>query len=430
MTDWAADAHAERLVRLALIAALSGLITGVVGTAFRVLLAGADDARAVVVTWSHQWPLWGWLIPVVLAALLVVAAYWLVQHFAPLAAGSGIQHVEAVMRGEASPAPPVVLPVKFLGGALALGSGLALGREGPTVQMGATIGGTIATRAGLRDGQIRVIQSAAAGAGLAVAFNAPVGGVAFVFEELTRRFTTEVMVATLSACATAVLVMRAMLGDSVDFDVAALTEPSLAVVAACLVLGVILGVLGPAYNRLILLTLDRADMFKAHGMARAAVIGGFIGLIAWFEPDVVGGGDTIVQRVLDGGVPISSLAIVLVARWVLGPVSYSAGTPGGLFAPLLAIGAVAGALFAAIVNLTLPALALDPALAAIVGMVAFFTAVVRAPLTGIILVLGMTGTVAPILPAIVAALAATLLPALLGSPPIYDTLRERMEARA
>ena len=116
-----------------------------------------------------------------------------------------------------------------------------------------------------------------------------------------------------------------------------------------------------------------------------------------------------------------------VARWLLGPISYAAATPGGLFAPLLVVGAVAGAIVAQVASGILPAVALSPTMGAIIGMAAFFTAVVRAPLTGTLLVLGMTGTIMPMLPVLAACLTATIVPTALGSAPIYDTLRERME---
>ena len=416
------------LGRLAAVAAASGLLTGVVGAAFRLSLEQADSLRDALVQWAHQWPEIGWVVPVTIAAVLVATARWLVQRFAPLAAGSGVQHVEAVMRGEAEAAPLAVLPVKFVGGVLAIGSGLALGREGPTVQMGATIGGWLTRRCALDDPAVRVVQSAAAGAGLAVAFNTPLGGIAFVFEELARRFSTEIMVATLAACVTAVVAAHAILGDTFDFVVVPPPEPTRAIIGACLLLGGLLGLLGAAYNRTILLALDRFAAFpQVPAPLRAAAVGGAVGLVAWFEPRLVGGGDPLIQAVLDAPLSLSTLAVILVARWLLGPLSFAAGTPGGLFAPLLVIGAVVGALFAQLADSAVPALALSPTMGAIVGMAAFFTAVVRAPFTGALLVLGMTGTLTPLLPVLAACVGATIVPFALGSAPIYDTLRERME---
>jgi CIC family chloride channel protein len=415
------------LVRLAVVAAASGAVTGVVGSAFRVTLVEADALRDALIAWARQWPAFGWLLPVSVAAFLVALAHWMVQRIAPLAAGSGVQHVEAVMRGEAQPAPFAVLPVKFIGGFMAIGSGLALGREGPTVQMGATIGAQMAERLHLDEAGMQTMQGAAAGAGLAVAFNAPIGGVAFIFEELARRFTVEMMVAAMAACSTAVLVMRALLGNEVDFHVSELMAPSLATVLTSLLLGALLGALGAAYSRAIVISLNRfAAWTRVPGTVHAAVIGGVVGLVAWFEPRVVGGGDPIVQGVLDGRLSLSLLAIAFAARWLLGPFSYSAGTPGGLFAPLLVVGAVCGAIFATVADRFLPALHLDATTLAIVGMAAFFAAVVRAPLTGTLLVLGMTGTIVPLIPVLGACLTATIVPFLLGSAPIYDTLRERM----
>lgn len=419
------------LARMAIIAAFSGVLAGLFGAAFRICLLQAASARETLLTWAHQWPLLGWLAPVVVSGTLVTIAAWLVQRFAPIAAGSGVQHVEAVMRGEAAPAPIAVLPVKFLGGLLAIGSGLALGREGPTVQMGATIGARVARFFAVPDDGVRIIQSAVAGASLGVAFNTPLGGVAFVFEELARHFTVRLMVSTLAASASGMLVARAMLGDVVDFTVIEPPEPVLITVLAGLTLGALLGLLGAAYNRTLITTVDRfAAVTALPILGKSAMVGGVVGLVAWFEPMLVGGGDPIIQAVLGAPVSMSLLVTVFVARWLLGPFSYAAQTPGGIFAPLLVVGAVFGALFAEVAGLLVPGLPFSPTMGAIVGMAAFFTGVVRAPFTGTLLVLGMTGTMTPLLPILAACVAATVVPYALGNAPIYDTLRARMPRSA
>lgn len=421
------QATGRDLARFALVAAISGLLAGALGAAFRICLLQATSVRTGLLSWAHQWPFLGWMIPVVVSAVLVTIAAWLVQRFAPIAAGSGVQHVEAVMRAEADPAPFAVVPVKFIGGLLAIGSGLALGREGPTVQMGATIGTRVAQRFALSDDGVRLMQSAVAGASLGVAFNTPFGGIAFVFEELARRFSVRLMVTTLAATASAMLVARAMLGDSVDFTVIEPPEPVVATVLAGFLLGALLGALGAAYNQTLIVFLDRFAAITAIPLlAKAAVVGGVVGLIGWFEPLLVGGGDPIIQAVLDTPVSLSLLLMVFVARWLLGPFSYTAQTPGGIFAPLLVVGAVFGALFAQVAALLLPGLPFSPTMGAIVGMAAFFTGVVRAPFTGALLVLGMTGTMTPLLPILAASVAATIVPYALGNAPIYDTLRARM----
>jgi CIC family chloride channel protein len=123
-----------------------------------------------------------WLAPVALGLVGAALARFLVVRYAPIAEGSGVQRVEAVLAGEVEPVPYAVVPVKFFGGVIAIGSGLALGREGPTVQMGAALSRFISRLLTEDDQDNKVIGAAGAGAWLAVAFNAPVGGSIFVFE--------------------------------------------------------------------------------------------------------------------------------------------------------------------------------------------------------------------------------------------------------
>lgn len=235
------------------------------------------------------------------------------------------------------------------------------------------------------------------------------------------------MVATLAACMSGILVARAIQGDALDFSVIEPPEPVMATVVASLILGVLLGGLGAVYNRTLIGFVDRfAAVTAVPILVKAAFVGGVVGLVAWFEPSLVGGGDPIIQSVLGTPLSISLLLVVFVARWLLGPFSYAAQTPGGIFAPLLVVGAVFGALFAQVAALLVPGLPFSPTMGAIVGMAAFFTAVVRAPFTGVLLVLGMTGTMTPLVPIMAASVAATIVPYALGNAPIYDTLRARM----
>jgi CIC family chloride channel protein len=419
----------DALLHLCVAAVVAGALTGLAGSAFRLVLAWAERTRADFAAWAHQWPDFGWLLPVLGAAMCAGLARWLVR-FAPVASGSGVQHVEAVVRGEAEPAGLRVLPVKFVGGTLAIGSGLALGREGPTVQMGATIGVSIARwlRMGIDD--VRTIQAAAAGAGLGVAFNAPIGGAVFVFEEVVRRFRLRVTLSTLIACAVAIGVSRIVLGDRPDFPVDPIAPPPFSGLAAHLLLGALLGALGAAYNRLTLWGLDLFDRLPVAPVElRAAMVGAGVGLLLWFAPSMVGGGDSINQDVLDGRVPLFSLTLIFLVRWLFGPWSYCAGTPGGLFAPLLLVGSAFGMVFGILTHDLLPSLAPQPLAFAIAGMAAFFTAVVRAPLTGIILIAEMTSTTTLMVPMLAACFAATIVATLLGSEPIYDSLRTRMVRR-
>jgi chloride channel protein, CIC family len=159
------------------------------------------------------------------------------------------------------------------------------------------------------------------------------------------------------------------------------------------------------------------------------VVGAAVGVLAWFVPALVGGGDALTQQALAGAETVATVSVIFLVRFALGPLSYAAGTPGGLFAPILVLGAQSGFLFANFSYPWVPAITPSSMALAVVGMAAFFTAVVRAPLTGIILVIEMTASFSLFLPMLGACFAAMLVPILLRNAPIYDSLRFRILQR-
>jgi CIC family chloride channel protein len=162
---------------------------------------------------------------------------------------------------------------------------------------------------------------------------------------------------------------------------------------------------------------------------RAALIGAAVGALAWIAPDLVGGGDAISQRTLLGIELFAIIPYLFALRLALGAISYAAGTPGGLFAPMLVLGAQLGLFFGMACQHAFPDLDIQPQGFAVVGMAAFFTGVVRAPVTGIVLVTEMTASVTLLLPMLMACFVAMLIPTLLRDAPIYDSLRERVPGR-
>ena len=415
---------------LMIAAAVVGASVGLLGAAFRLTLGWLDAQREALLSFAHASlpPSIGWALPVVLCMLGAGAGCWLTQRLAPQTAGSGIPRVEAVLRTHLHPAGANILPVKFVGGALSIGSGLALGREGPTVQMGGTVGRLFALLLRRLSDEPWTLIAAGAGAGLAVAFNAPLSGALFVMEELVHRFSARIFSATLVACIAGTIVLRALLGGAPDFVVAPLAATSADVLPEYLLLGVVAGFAGVAFNLALVRSLrlfERASHWPRG--AKGALVGAGAGLLAWFLPQLVGGGENIAQLALSGKIAWSAIAGVLCLRFFLSIASYGSGAPGGIFAPLLALGALLGSGFAS-ANTGLRGVPFAPATSAIVAMAACFTAVVRSPLTGVVLLLEMTGGWALILPMMAASVTAYAVPELLGNPPIYDTLRQRDEA--
>jgi CIC family chloride channel protein len=423
--DQQSDTIQGSLLKLGCLALAVGAAAGLVCTAFRLALIQADQFRDRLIAWAQGVGLVGLVFIVVGCAGATAIAAWLVRRFSPHAAGSGIPHVEAVLYRELPQAPFQLIWVKFGGGLLAIGSGLALGREGPSVQLGASVAHLLGRvfRCPLSD--CLVLLAGGAGAGLATAFNAPIAGAVFVLEELVRRFDTRTAITTFGASAGAIAVSRLFFGDLPDFRVDALPYPGFATIPLHLLLGVLAGLLGIAYNRAIVGALSATERLRPWPVElRAAVIGASVGLFAWLLPGLIGGGDALTQWALSGNETGSMLAWVLLFRFALGPLCYAARTPGGLFAPMLVLGAVGGLLYGNLCSHWLADLAPDPRALAIVGMAAFFTAVVRSPLTGMVLAIELTGTLTLLLPMLSACFAAMLLPTLLREPPIYDSLRE------
>jgi chloride channel protein, CIC family len=416
---------------LALVAVIAGALAGFVASLFRLALEHADRWRDALIVWAHGSPILGFVLVVATVAATTGIGAWLVRRFAPHAGGSGIPHVEAVVKGELPPAPFRLFPVKFIGGWLAIGGGLALGREGPSVQMGATLAEILGRLFRRSVTDCRTLLAACAGAGLATAFNAPMAGAVFVLEELVRRFDTRIAIAALGASAGAIGVARLFIGNAPDFQVAPIAYPGFGVTGIYLVLGVIAGVVGMAYNRAVVGALAANDRLgRLPVELRAAMIGTAVGMLAWFAPRLVGGGDALTQGALSGTEALGLLGLAFVLRFGLGAVSYAARTPGGLFAPMLVLGAQLGVLFGAACRFASLDFGVPPAAFAIVGMAAFFSAVVRAPVTGIVLITEMTASFTQLLPMLCACFTAMAVPTFFGNPPIYDSLREQTLRRA
>jgi CIC family chloride channel protein len=420
-----AEAYGSLLV-LALLAPIVGGASGLIGALFRLALTASDQFRNAAIAWAHGWNLAGFLCVAAGCAAAVAIAAWLVRRFSPYAAGSGIPQVEEILNDELPPPPPRLLFVKFFGGLLAIGSGLALGREGPSVQMGSAIAHVIGKLFRRNWHDCKVLIAAGAGAGLATAFNSPISGAVFVLEELMRRFETRTAIAALGASAAAIAIARAFLGTAPDFQVEPLAYLGAKTWLLFAALGGIAGLAAGLYNSALLGALAAMDRLGRWPVEmRAAVIGAGIGALAWCAPGLVGGGDDITQRTLAGGATLVMLPLAFFLRFGLGAMSYAAPVPGGLFAPILVLGAQFGWFGGALCHIAFPDLNLDPTAFAVIGMAAFFTGVVQAPVTGIVLVIEMTASFTMLVPMIAACFTAMLVPNLIGTAPIYDSLRER-----
>jgi CIC family chloride channel protein len=415
---------AGSLIGFVLAAAVVGVLTGLAAASFRLLLDRAAAWRNALAGWAHgSW--WGLILVVVVCTACATSAAGLVRRVEPHAEGSGIPRVEAVVAGRAAPGRFRILPVKYIGGLLSIGSGLALGREGPSVQMGGTIAVIVsaATRRPLTD--LRILAAGGAAAGLATAFNAPIAGGVFVLEELVKRFDPRTTIATLVASGSGFAAAYPFTGSDTDFRMPHLDDPRMTNAGAVLAVGVFAGVLGVLYNKAIMFGLRAADTSRLPSEARAAGIGIGVGTLVWCAPDFAGSGDNLTQSALLGHGTIWAVTATLVFRFLFGVVSYAVCTPGGLFAPMLVLGTDTGLIVGLVAAHLTPHSAPDPAALALIGMAAFFTASVHAPVTGLVLATELTGTTNQLPPMLGACAIALLVALVLRSRPIYDLLTDR-----
>jgi CIC family chloride channel protein len=403
-----------------------GLVAGLIASLFRKALQWSELHR---IAWLHQLPRGeGLFVALALGGGGGGVGLWLVRRFAPETAGSGIPHLKSVVLGEKQLNWRRVLPIKFLAGLTGIGGGLALGREGPTIQMGGATGLMVSSwfRVKSGEGERKALISAGAGAGLAAAFNAPLAGVVFVLEELHGAFTPVIFVAAFLASVTADVVCRVLTGDTPVFALHGMLPPSLSSLPVAIMLGALAGLGGVLFNRCLLGSLDLFDRFhRQPPFVVGAAAGLVVGFAAWFYPEISGSGALLAERAFTGSIALRWVLVLVAARFFLTMVSYGSGAAGGIFAPLLVIGALGGLGVGIAAHAIIPSWAVHPEVFAVLGMGALLTAIVRAPLTGIVLMIELTGEYDFMLPLLVSCFAAYGVAEALRDRPIYEALRER-----
>ncbi|HEX3553674.1 MAG TPA: H(+)/Cl(-) exchange transporter ClcA [Thermoanaerobaculia bacterium] len=421
------DRRQERRRKVVPRAALVGLLAGLTAAAFRLTLEAADRGRDALFRVAHGLPRpWGFLLMIAICGTAAGAALWLVRRFAPETSGSGIPHLKAVLHRLRGMRWRRVLLVKFASGTLGIGAGLALGREGPTVQMGGSLGQMVSGWLESNPRERHILIAAGAGAGLAAAFNAPLAGVIFVLEELRRDFAPGALTGAFVSSVTADVVVRLLTSQSPVFHVQNPPVPPLSSLPLFLILGAVAGLLGVVFNRTLLASLRLFERTARWPFGLpAALVGIAIAGIGWFEPEALGGGGPLVQSMLGGRMAVHGVAILLLLRFLMTMGSYGTGTAGGIFAPLLVLGAQAGLLVGLMGETAFPSATGYETSFAVVGMAALFTAIVRAPLTGIVLLLEMTSSYPLMLPLLAACFVAYAVADLLHDRPIYEALLER-----
>lgn len=358
---------------------------------------------------------------------------WMTIRFAPEAAGSGIPHLKGALLHVRKLDWRRLIPIKFVGGVLGIGAGLSLGREGPTVQMGAAVARALAGPLRTPPADVPQLFSAGAGAGLAAAFNAPLAGLVFVVEELNRELSSRTAAGALIAAVCATVLSQWLSGDTPAFAAYGLASLSLKAFPAVIIVGLLGGVCGVLFNKSLLQSLHWASRIEyVPRWTLPGLAGLTVGLAAWWLPGAAGGGHALAAQLLNGTFSGSAiiLALLLIGKYAATMVSYGSGTPGGIFAPMLLLGALVGTAFARVAAEAAPSYSMESQSLAVLGMAAFFVGSVRAPLTGIVLISELTGGYVLLFPICITCLTGYLVAEALRDRPIYDALLENDLARS
>jgi CIC family chloride channel protein len=402
-----------------------GIATGCLAVAFRVCLERGEDLRTQLIDWSATADGFGVAALVILACLLIGIALWLILWFCPEASGSGIPHLRLVLRENGQLRWRRVIPVKFISGLFGIMGGLCLGREGPTIQMGASLGAMWGESHLGKGADRRSLLVTGASAGLAAAFNAPMAGILFAIEELHINIPDSAFSAAMISCVSADLLARCVLGQSPVLQATLIQIPPLESLPFFAVLGILGGLLAWAFNKALVFTSRRLEFRSVlQNLSKVIIAGTIMAIVGWHYPPLLGGGLVLSNRALAGEGTLVWLSAMFLLRFVLSIGSYAVGTAGGIFAPLLVLGGLMGLLVGEVSQHIFPSAVPEPTAFAIVGMASAFAGVVRCPLTGIVLIIEMTGHYELILPLMVASFTASITADELHVAPIYDALLE------
>jgi CIC family chloride channel protein len=348
---------------------------------------------------------------------------YLLYRYFPNARGSGVPQTKAALFAREGRITLRTVLGKFFCTSATLASGIPLGREGPSVQVGAGIGSVLGRFLGLRSEQVKNLIPVGAAAAIAAAFNTPLAAVVFSLEEIMGDLHAPVMGAVVLASATAWMVLRLFLGNHPLFAVPQYQLVHPAEFAVYAVLGVAGGLVSVAFTKLLLGIRMRFLCFPQNTVWLQPVAGGLlVGLMGWFVPQVMGVGYGYVGDALNGRMAFNLMLLLVALKLFAVTASYASGNAGGIFGPSLFIGAMLGGSVGTLAHHLFPTYTATPGAYALVGMGAVFAGIVRAPMTSVLMIFEMTQDYAVIVPLMIANLVSLFIASRLQQEPIYEAL--------
>ncbi len=363
---------------------------------------------------------------ILVPTLMSLVTGFLLAKFFPDARGSGVPQTEAAYHLHQGEVPFRVAFGKFLTGVLCIGSGHSMGREGPSVQIGAGIAYPIGKWFHLSPARLQSLVPVAAAAALSAAFNTPVAAVIFALEEIIGDMNAALLGSTVVASVASVIVERSILGNNPIFHVPAYHLVHPAELIAYLVLGISGGIVSLAFCKGLLWARGFfLGMPKWTKILQPAMGGLIIGVILIFFPQVMGVGYQYVDQAMNGGLLLKTMLLLCLAKLVATIVSYASGNAGGIFAPSLYLGAMAGGTVGVLMHRFAPFPTGDPGAYALVGMGTLFAGIIRAPMTSVFMIFELTQDYQVLVPLMIANMISFLISKRYQPVPLYHALLEQ-----
>ena len=348
---------------------------------------------------------------------------YLLYRYFPNARGSGVPQTKAALFARDGFISLRTLLGKFFCTSATLASGIPLGREGPSVQVGGGIASVLGRFLGLSPEKVKALIPVGAAAAIAAAFNTPLAAVLFSLEEIMGDLNAPVLGSVVLASATSWMVLRLLLGNNPLFKVPRYELVHPVEFAIYAVLGVAGGLVSVAFTQLLLGMRVRFLRLPKSTVWYQPVAGGLlVGLLGWFVPQVLGVGYGYVGEALNGRMALNLMLLLVVLKLATVTTSYSSGNAGGIFGPALFIGAMLGGSLGTVAHRLLPAYTATAGAYALVGMGAVFAGIVRAPMTSVVMIFEMTQDYSVIVPLMIANLVSLFLASRLQREPIYEAL--------
>lgn len=408
-------------IKLLTMSVSAGVVIGLLVSVFRLIIPRIYQKIALFAERAHTEPIYILIVFCIFIVLGLISSFCI--HKEKNIKGSGIPQVSGKLQGKLEYSWYKVLVYKFIGGISAIGSGLSLGREGPSVQIGAAIAEGVAKLTNAHEEIKKSLIMSGAGAGLSVAFNAPISGIIFTIEELSKKVSSSGFILCALTILSANSVSVLLIGNQVSIPIKQDYAVAIELWPYIIILGVLCGLSGALFTKLIVVGKRCYDALPVHETIKHLIPFIATALIVLLDLSLLGSGSNLMLLPLAQQLPPEQFTYYYCVKFFLLLLAFCPGLPGGIFFPMLVLGSLLGSFYGSILASFGLISEQSIIFLSVLAMSAHFAAIVKAPLTGIFLIVEMTGgSLHFLMPIMIITFSAYFISDIIGSKPVYEVL--------